>query len=190
MNAKSNIVLLAVVVGGAALAGCAPRNVDFTRIKRPPRAEQLDAYDIFVGSWDWEAEMLNAEGPNKKWTGKASWRWTLDKRCLHGQLSGESGETRYESAGIWSWHPKSRKYIWWMFNDWGYPQQGSASYNAKTRVWIMPYESIGLDGTTSYGRYMMKVKDNDTLEWRMEESVDMAHWFPKIRMEGVYKRVK
>ena len=172
------------------VSGCAAPQVDYTKIERPERPAELDAYNVFAGSWTWEAEMLNAEEPNKKWTGKASWRWTLDKRCLHGQMSADSGDTHYETAGIWSWHPRSKKYIWWMFNDWGYPQEGTASYDETDKTWKMPFQSVGLDGTTSYGSYSMKVADNDTLEWRLQEWADMMHLFKKLEMTGTYKRVR
>ncbi len=54
----------------------------------------------------------------------------------------------------------------------------------------MKYKSIGLDGTTSYGSYSMKVADNDTLEWRLQEWADMMHLFKKLEMTGTYKRVR
>ncbi len=184
-----NVLYLGAVCG-LFVAGCAAPTVDFAKINRPDRPDELKAYDVFVGSWTWEAEMLNAEAPHNKWTGTASWRWTLDDRCLHGTISGASGDTKYDSAGIWSWHPKNKKYIWWMFNNWGYPEQGSASYNEADKTWTMPYTSVGLDGTTSYGVHTLKVVDNDMLEWRLDEWADMAHWFKKLEMTGTYKRAE
>jgi len=190
MRTRRMLRLLVVPLVGVLVAGCAAPKVDFAKIERPQRTAELDAYDVFVGSWTWEAEMLNAEDAHKKWTGTASWRWTLDKRCLHGMMSSESGDIKFDAAGIWSWHPKGKKYIWWMFNNWGYPQQGTAKYDKAAKTWTMPYQSVGLDGTTSYGLYTMKVVDNDTLEWCLTECADMARWFKKIEMKGTYKRVK
>jgi hypothetical protein len=181
------VILVGPVVGLLA-AGCAAPKIDFAKVQRPERAAELEAYEVFVGSWDWEAQMLNAEAPHDKWTGQATWNWTLDKRCLHGQMTSASGDMRFENAGIWSWHPTKGKYIWWMFNNWGFPQQGTARYDKDTKTWTMPFTGVGLDGTTSYGCYEMKVVNQDTLEWRVDEWADMMHMFKKMEMTGTYKR--
>lgn len=168
--------------------GCTVPNVNFSDIQRPMRAAELDAYDVFVGSWDWEAEMVNAEEANRQWNGRAEWAWTLDRRCLEGRMSAKSGDTEFDSLGVWSWHPKQKKYIWWMFNNWGFPQNGTASYDEDLRQWTMKYKSVGLDGTTSHGKYEMNVVDNDTLDWRAEEWADSLHTVKKLDMTGTYKR--
>jgi len=168
--------------------GCTVSNVDFSTIERPERAAELDAYNVFVGTWDWEATMANAEEANKAWTGQAKWDWTLDRRCLEGRMSAKSADAEFESLGVWSWHPKKDKYIWWMFNNWGYPQEGTARYDESSRTWTMKYESVGLDGTSSRGYYEMKVVDNNTLSWRVEEWADGMHMVKKLDMTGTYKR--
>lgn len=182
--------MVAVIVPIAALAatGCAASKVDFAQIQRPPRAPELDAYNVFVGSWDWQAEMLNADGPDKNWSGTAEWTWTLDNRTLNGTMSAKSQNTKFETAGVWSWHPRSKKYIWWMFNNWGYPQEGTATYDAAAKHWRMNYRSVGLDGTKSYGRYEMTVVDDNTLDWRSDEWADPLHMVKKMEMTGTYKR--
>ncbi|MBN2563672.1 MAG: hypothetical protein JXQ75_22365 [Phycisphaerae bacterium] len=190
MSARPWIAVLMVPVVGILVSGCAAPKVDFTKIERPARATELDEYDVFVGSWTWEADMLNADDAHKKWKGTASWRWTLDKQCLHGLISSESGDVHFDAAGIWSWHPAAKEYIWWMFNNWGYPQEGTAAYDKAKKTWTMPYRSVGLDGTASYGTYCMKVVDNDTLEWCLDEWADMMHLVKKMEMKGTYKRTK
>jgi len=181
-----------VVVGMTVLLvhGCAVPKVNLANVKQPPRSVELDAYDVFVGSWTWEAEMLNADEPDKKWSGTAEWKWTLDKRCLRGAFQSQSQRTKFEAEGIWSWHPREKKYIWGMFNNWGYPQRGVASYNAASKSWRMDYKSVGLDGTTSYGQYHMTVVDNNNLDWRVEEWADALHTIKKMEMKGAYKRKK
>ena len=177
------------VVGGLLLSGCAAPTVDVSKLERPERADELQAYDVFVGSWDWQAQMLNAADPDKKWSGQAEWKWTLDKRCLHGTMSAKSANAAFEAAGVWSWHPKKKQYIWWMFNNWGYPQQGTATYEAASKCWTMPYQSVGLDGTPSFGVYEMKAANNDTLEWRMDEwTMPWQMGIKKMEMTGTYKR--
>jgi len=189
MSTLLRLVLAGAVVVALMAAGCSGPKA-LSEIERPARAAELDAYNVFVGAWDWEAKVTGGKGEKvgTAYTGKAQWSWTLDERCLHGALSAKSDSTEFESEGIWSWHPKKKKYMWWMFNNWGYPQEGTAKYAPDTRSWTMKYESIGLDGSPSYGRYEMKVIDNNTLEWAMAESADMMGMFPKIEMKGTYKR--
>ena len=167
---------------------CSGPRVDFSEIKRPPRSPELDAYNVFVGMWDWQAEVINAEGSDRTWTGTARWDWALDKRTLEGDMAARTQNAEFAARGVWSWHPKRNEYIWWMFNDWGYPQQGKARYDEGARCWKMKYRAIGLDGSRSYGRYVVQVVDNDTLDWRMQEWADPLHLITKIEMNGTYKR--
>ena len=169
-------------------SSCTIQRVDLSGLAQPPRAPELDAYEAFVGSWTWDAVMLNAEDVDKAWSGSAEWTWTLDKRCLEGKLSAKSASTNFDAQGIWSWHPRSHKYIWWMFNNWGYPQEGKATYNDATKTWNMSYISVGLDGTTSFGRHTMTVVNADTLEWDVVEWADPTHLITKMEMRGTYKR--
>ena len=177
---------LLMVTGALLLAGCAARDVDFSTITQPARAAELDAFDVFVGSWTWEAEVVNATGEGKCWTGTAQWRWSLDDRCLVGDLHARSGSLEFDATGLWTFNPKTRRYVWTMFNSWGYPQSGTAKYDDGT--WTMRYHSVGLDGTGSYGRYTIKVVDDDTLEWGQREWVDPMYLIPKMELRGTYKR--
>lgn len=178
----------ALVVLAGALVGCNAVKVDFAKISRPARAAELDAYNVFVGTWDWEAWVENAEGAGRKWTGTAEWKWSLDKMVLEGEMIAASPAAQFKAKGLWSWHPTRYNYIWTMFNDWGYPQHGKADYDPKTKTWRMKYTSVGLDGTRSHGRYIMRVIDNDTLEWSMEEWASRLHLIKKLEMSGTYKR--
>ena len=191
MNSLRRILVLAVPVAAMLISGCASPQIDFSTLERPARAAELDAYNVFVGEWTWQAEVLNTEGSDKEWTGTAKWDWRLDDRCLHGTISGKCASAGFDAAGIWSWHPKSGKYIWWMFNNWGYPQQGTASYDDQNKRWRMDYKGVGLDGTTSYGRYCMRVVDDNTLDWSANE---WALWWgmgpKKLEMKGTYNRQK
>lgn len=189
---KSNSVAKCFLTASAVigLGGCTAKNVNFAEVKRPERAAQMDAFTVFVGSWTWKAQVENATGSDKDWSGTATWDWSLDKRCLQGRMSSKTANADFESSGVWSWHPKSKKYVWWMFNNWGYPQQGTAKYNAENQSWVMNYTSVGLDGSTSHGRYRMKVVDQDTLDWTMEEWADPLHLIKKVKMVGTYHRKK
>lgn len=190
MNAKRCYIGLTVVVSMMLASGCSVKNVDFSNIAQPPRSSELDAYEVFVGSWDWEAKMLNASEGNKDWTGTARWHWSLDNRVLEGRMESKSGDLEFQAMGVWSWHPKDKKYIWWMINNWGYPHSGTARYNKDSKEWTMNYRSVGLDGTTSHGRFIMNVVDSDTLAWKMEEWVFPFHLIKKTEMVGTYKRRK
>lgn len=171
------------------VAGCTAPNVDFSSLERPPRADELNAYEVFVGSWAWEARVLNSKDPEDVWKGKASWGWALDKRCLQGRMNAKCKHAEFESVGIWSFDHKSRKHIWWMFNNWGYPQNGTAKYDEASKTWTMKYTSVGLDGTGSSGTYQLTVVDNDTLEWTMNEW-DSSHIIKKLEMTGSYRRLR
>lgn len=180
------LMLVAVWSG----TGCSMPKVDLATIHRPERSAKLDAYNVFVGKWNWTSTLHNAMGKDREWTGQAEWSWTLDGRALRGKLSAASGdgETTYEAEGFWSWHPKRKRYIWWMFNNWGYPEGGTARYDEEQRRWTMNYRTVGLDGTTSYGRHVITVRDENTLDWTMEEWADPLHTMPKMRMTGTCKR--
>ncbi len=194
MRILNKLWVLVVPVLAASLCGCVARDVDFSNIERPPRAPELDAYNVFVGEWDWKAEVVNASESSKQWSGTASWEWTLDKRCLKGSMSAKSADAQFEADGIWSWHPKKKKYVWSMFNNWGYPQEGRAIFcedcDECGDKWIMKYKSVGLDGTTSYGRYHITVADKNTLDWKLTEWADPHHFFKKMEMKGTYARRK
>lgn len=179
---------LLMVTGALPLMGCAAHEVDFSTITQPARAGELDAFDAFVGSWTWEAEVVNATGEGKCWTGTAEWRWSLDRRCLVGDLHARSNLAGFDATGLWTFNPKTRRYVWTMFNSWGYPQSGTAKYDDSTRTWTMRYRCVGLDGTGSYGRYTMKVVDADTLEWRQREWADPMYLILKMELRGTYKR--
>jgi len=190
MRCVKRLGLSAAVAAAWLVTGCTAPKADFANIKQPARPAELDAYDVFVGSWTWDAEMLNADEPNKKWTGTAEWKWTLDKRSLNGSFVSQNQSTKFEAEGKWSWHPREKKYIWGMFNNWGYPQRGTAKYDAANKCWTMDYKSVGLDGTTSHGRYCICVTDNDTLDWCMTEWRYPFHIGKKVEMKGKYTRKK
>ncbi len=188
MKKAGGIFAVMLLAGAVLVTGCAEQKVDFSSIQRPARSAELDAYNVFVGSWNWEAELVNADAPDKKWTGTAMWHWTMDDHWLHGQITAESERADFDAAGAWGWNQRTKKYVWWMFNNWGFAQEGTASYNEAERCWKMNYESVGLDGTPSYGYYLMKVVDNDNLEWHNVEWADMTHMIKKMEMKGTYKR--
>lgn len=177
-----------LIISAGLLCGCAAPKVDFSKIKQPARPAELDAYDVFIGSWTWDAEMLNADAPDHLLSGAAEWKWTLDKRSLNGHFVSQNQSTRFEAEGKWSWHPTEKTYLWGMFNNWGYPQRGVANYDAAAKSWRMDYKSVGLDGTTSYGRYTMTVVDGNTLDWTMVEWADLLHTVKKVEMTGKYTR--
>lgn len=182
---RTSTLFMTLVVAG--LIGCAAPTVDFSKIQRPARSAEMDAFDVFVGSWSWQAEMCNADEKHRSWSGTATWLWTLDQRCLHGQLSAKSDDVAFDTAGIWTWNSKSKKYIWWMFNNWGYPQRGTARYDAAKKSWTLDYSSTGLDGTPSCGQYRITVADHNTLKWEMTEWTPL-HLAKKMEMKGTYTR--
>jgi hypothetical protein len=184
LRAVGFVALLACAGG---LGGCGGKE-GYGDLQRPPRPAAMDAYAPFVGSWTWEADMTIRNQDPRRWTGTADWRWTLDDRQLAGRMSASSGDQAFESEGMWGLNPSSGRYVWWMFNNWGYPQHGTARYKAADRCWTMRYKSVGLDGTTSYGRYALRFLDDNTIDWCMTEWLDPFHLIQKVEMKGTYRR--
>lgn len=182
-------ILLVMSAAVVAASGCASLSKRIVEIQPPPRPAELDVYEKFVGTWDWEAEMVGAEDPGTKhWSGTAEWSWSLEKRFLHGSMSSRSERLSFDATGLWSWHPTKKKHYWWMFNNWGYPQEGTANYNPERQRWAMSYTSVGLDGTRSYGRYLLEHVSADRIDWRMIEWADPFRLVKKMEMIGSYKR--
>ena len=178
----------ALALGGCLLAaGCGPVEVDFATIEKPQPAPELAPLDCFVGDWTLEAERTLKEGNVEKWTGTASWKWVLSDMYLHGDLT-VSGPTSFVASGYWGWHPIKKIYVWRMINDWGYPQEGTATYDDETKKWVMNYKGIGLDGTDSWGRYILTWLDDNTIEWAYHEWADGLKMIKKVEMQGAYKR--
>jgi hypothetical protein len=188
MKHRAMICYCALMTAVVFAAGCSAPTIDFADIQRPDRPAELDHFNVFVGSWVWEAELMNAEGEARNWSGTAEWGWILDDRCLHGLLSAKSTEAQYDSAGVWTFHPKKKRYEWTMYNNWGYPQHGKAKYDTDTKTWMMTYSSTGLDGRKSYGRHKLQIVSDDEVKWCNEEWADPLHMFKKFDMQGVFKR--
>jgi len=181
------MVLTAVLIGGPAWFGCSARRVDVASLQRPERAAELDAFDAFVGNWKWTATMEVGES-SETWSGTSRWSWTLDKRCLQGQMTTRSANQEYETVGLWGWNAKQKQYEWSMFNSWGYPQVGTADYDASDKSWTLKYRSVGMDGTTSYGRMGLTIVDANTMDWTMTEWADPLHLVKKMRLTGRFTR--
>ncbi len=184
---RSGLRALGFVAVLACAGGCGGK-AGYGDLQRPARPAEMSAYAPFVGSWTWEADMTIRDQPAERWTGTAEWRWTLDERLLAGRISASSGDNAFDSEGMWGLNPRSGKYVWWMFNNWGYPQHGTARYKAADRCWTMHYRSIGLDGTTSHGRYKLRFVDDNTIDWQMTEWLDPLHLIQKVEMKGTYRR--
>ena len=159
-------------------------------LQRPAQPAEMNAFAPFVGSWTWTAKETTSGDAARTWSGTTKWEWALDNRCLHGQLTARAGDLSYDSTGMWTWNVSKRQYQFWMFNNWGYPREGVAHYNAADKSWTMPYRCTGLDGTNSHGRYTIKFIDDNTFDWTMTEWADALHMVKKIELAGQYKRSK
>ncbi len=190
MSTPKTFLMASLAVLATLVTCCAAPKVDFGKIQRPDQPSELKVYDVFVGHWDFKAELINAEGQDREWSGSANWQWTLDDRFLHGAMSAKSARAGFDAAGVWGWDSSKKTYVWWMFNDWGYVQNGPARYDAAKKEWTMNYVGTGLDGTTSYGCYRITVVDHDNIDWHMQEWADVFHGVTKMEMQGSYKRQK
>ena len=136
--------IMAVVL--LSVAGCMKPQEKLATLQRPERSAEMDALETFVGAWDVEAEMLGVEGADRMWKGMAEWRYTLDGRALAGNMSLRNPKAPFQTQGLWSYNPAKKTYVWSIFNDWGYPQQGKAKYKVDKQTWVMDYVGSGLDG--------------------------------------------
>ena len=182
----TSLLLSLSLLSVPALVGCGPVDVDFATIEKPALPEELAPLGEFVGNWAWEAERVLPDGGAEKWTGTTTWGWTLGDMYLRGDLE-LNGPKSFVSSGYWGWHPKKKTYVWYMLNDWGYPQEGTAKYDDETKCWTMNYSGVGLDGTNSRGRYTCEWKDENTVYWTCTEWVPMT-FIKKLEMTGHYKR--
>ena len=82
----TSMLLSVSLVCVPALVGCGPVEVDFATIEKPALPEELAPLGKFVGTWAWEAERALPDGGAEKWTGTASWGWTLGEMYLRGDL--------------------------------------------------------------------------------------------------------
>jgi hypothetical protein len=180
-------VLMMALVGSLSLVGCGPVKVDFATLKKPMPAPELEPLGRFVGSWTLEAERSTGDGNTEKWTGTATWKWVLDDMYLYGDL-GMHGPIDFIASGYWGWQPVKKTYMWWMLNDWGYPQWGTATYDDEQKLWVMKYKGVGLDGTDSWGQYTLQWVDDNTVTWEYHEWADLFKTIKKIEMRGAYKR--
>ena len=171
------------------LAGCGPANVNFSQMEKPAPSPELRNFEPFVGDWTWEAQRIPAEGDPMKWSGTAHWEWALGGTYLKGEMTSSGEGQSFSSEGYWGWHPKRKTYVWWLLNDWGYPQEGTATFDADEKLWTMDFQGVGLDGTTCYGTYTVHVLDENTLEWTLDEWADPTRFaIKKLQMTGAYRR--
>lgn len=180
------LVVLAAPLLGIAF-GCATNPPHGSYSVRPPRSEEVESLGYFVGSWDWFVEG-QLDGAAAQWSGSAEWDWTLDRRCLQGRIAGRSGNLSVEMAGVWTWHPTERRYMWWLFNDWGFPQEGTAALDAASRRWTFDYVGVGTDGQSTFGRYTVVAEDANTFSWRMDEWADALRLSRRAELAGTFHR--
>lgn len=99
----SSLALVAVAVA-AATVGQAD--------KPPSHQEQLKDVAWWVGTWDVKGKM--ADG--KEFKGQHSWRWSLDKNFLTGDMtSSAEAKSTVEAQFVVGWDPTKKEVIGWEF---------------------------------------------------------------------------
>lgn len=168
------------------LAGCSVTPMNVAALEQPGRAGQLNKYDMLVGSWTWEGEVIDAADTNRHWKGTADWHWTLEEQCLHSSLTATSDTISMKSYGAWTWHPAKEKYVWYTLNNWGYPEHGAASYDAATKTWTLTYNGIALDGRAVHGSHTYTLTDRETMTWTWKEGGRFGQ--PRFELQAVMRR--
>jgi hypothetical protein len=163
--ASACVATLLVVV----LAGCQAPKADLDELmKPPPRPVELDQLEMLVGTWEGAGEMKVA-GADEVMTshGVETTAWEGDKWLLVSRFDYSLGEQgKAIGVGIWTWDPKAKKYRLWAFDNYGYCETGTATYDEDSRTWRLKTKSRNPGTGESYvGEGTLTMPDDDTQEW-------------------------
>jgi hypothetical protein len=101
----------------------------------------------------------------------------------------QNQSTKFEAEKGVGWHPREKS-TFGNVQQLGLSAARHARYDADDHCWTMDYQSVGLDGTTSHGRYTVHVVDSNTMDWSMTEWRFPFHIGKKVEMTGKYTRKK
>ncbi|HUU99207.1 MAG TPA: hypothetical protein VM487_26030 [Phycisphaerae bacterium] len=151
----------------AMLIGCQQQQVDMAEMMKPRPAE-LDQLEMLVGTWEGTAETKVA-GSDEVMTGEGveTYSWDADKWLLVNHFeykTGDEGEMR--GLAIWTWNAKAEKYRIWSFDNGGYCESRSATYDQETKTWHFKGKSRNtVSGEKFVGKGSSQMVDSDTQEW-------------------------
>jgi hypothetical protein len=159
---------LAAVVA-AMLIGCQQPQVDMAEmVKAPPRPAELDRLDMLVGAWEGTAEM-KVVGSDEVVTSKGveTISWDADKWVLLSHFQYAMGDDEeMKGLEIWTWDAKAGKYRIWSFDNSGYCESGTATYDEETRTWHFKGKSRStVTGESFVGKGSAQMVDDNTQEW-------------------------
>jgi hypothetical protein len=153
----------------ATLVGCQQPKTDLSEMMKPPeRPAELDRLEMFVGTWKGVAEM-SVPGSDEVMTSKGveTMGWDADKWLLVSHFEyGAEGESPTRGVAIWTWDPRAGKYRVWTFDNHGYCEEGSATYDEDTGIWRFKTKSRSqVTGREFSGEGKLKMADDSTMDW-------------------------
>lgn len=165
----ANACVAALLV--AVLVGCQAPKIDLDEMmKAPPRPAELDQLEMLVGTWEVTAEM-KVEGSGEVMTGRGveTISWDADKWLLVDRFEYTLGdEGKVTGLAIWTWDAKAKKYRLWAFDNYGYYETGTATYDEDSRTWRFKTKSRNPGTGENYvGEGALTMVDCDTQEWNM-----------------------
>jgi len=178
-----------------ALSGCGEPKKDMgdmQSMEMPPRPEQLDRLETFVGRWEGTMEMKMAGSEEtQKATGVNQVRWACDKRFLMEDFEGDMGEGhKFVGVGLWTWDDNHNRYRTWFFDNSGVANEGWATYDESDKTWH--HEGSGensMVGRRTYGKGSTRFIDANTMEWTWKEWDNGFKWGdPMMEMSGTSHR--
>ena len=167
MTKRMGLCMIAMAVVGLSLTGCMPKmTLEDLKAWEPERPPELDKLNMLAGEWEstGEARIPGIEEVQKG-TSKSSATWECDKYYLVERTEhGMEDLDKMKSIGVWTYDPKSKKYLLWWFESTGETGSGTATYCESTKTWKVKAKGRSPWGNSFTEGTMSMVKD-DTMEW-------------------------
>ncbi|UCE59693.1 MAG: DUF1579 family protein [Phycisphaerales bacterium] len=189
MIKRSSLRTIGLTCSCLLLTGCMPKfTIEDIKNMTPERPVEIDKLEMFVGTWETEAEM-NMSGLDEVLTGTGvgTMSWKADKRYLVEESEFDMGELgKMSGMGMWTYDPKSRKYRNYWFDSHGSVGRGTSKYCEESRTWYTKATSRGPWGKTK-GKGTTKFVDDNTIEWSWTEW-DGSGLFKVMDVSGTSRR--
>jgi len=175
-------------VAVALVAGCDKPHMSMDDMKPPARPMELDKLNMMAGHWTDSYEMTIGNQPPIKTTGMATREWCCNNRFLSERYEGKMPDgTMMTGMGMWTWDAEDKVYRSWWFDSWGSMAEGTATWDESKRTWTMRGKSENpTTGEESSGKGMMRVVDDQTMEWQWTECDGWGK--PTMSMKGTSRK--
>lgn len=184
---------LVILPGCARLRGIMPggSKAEMSMPEKPKPAPQMQELASWIGSWEGDAELVNApEGPSDmptKFKGGHKTEWALGGLFLKTEGWHDMGEGNKENFVEYvTWDPKAGKFRSWWFSDWGNVGEGWMEQDEDGKTYQFYGKGRDASGGRTSGKGSMTILTNDSNEWTWCEKSSMG----KLELKGTNKRTK